>query len=157
MKKCRECNIVKDESEYYKDTAKCKECVKSRVRKHREINIEKIRAYDRERGQSEKRKSKNKEYQDGIKKNNPDKWREIRRDACNKYRSGNRIKSNAMQQLERAVKAGIVKKLPCSICGDINSEAHHPNYQKALKVIWLCDKHHKEIHKNLRKAKRGIK
>jgi hypothetical protein len=154
MKICKECGLDKDENDYYKGTAKCKTCVKKRVNAHRQDNLEKIRAYDRERGQTTKRKQKNKDYQNDMRKNNPDEWRKVRSKACNKYRSGNRIKANAVQKLERAVTTGIIKKLPCSLCGDIKSEAHHPNYQKPLSVTWLCDFHHKEEHKRLRELKR---
>lgn len=43
------------------------------------------------------------------------------------------------------VRGNIIKK-PCIICKDVNSEAHHPDYDKPKQVIWLCRKHHLEIH-----------
>jgi len=53
MKVCRECGVEKELSAFYKHSAmfdghlnKCIECVKSRVGKHRELNLDKIRAYD---------------------------------------------------------------------------------------------------------------
>jgi hypothetical protein len=40
---------------------------------------------------------------------------------------------------------GLIKPEPCNICGK-KAEAHHPDYRKPLEVIWLCSKHHKEMH-----------
>lgn len=157
MKICRECGIEKLEEDYYKNNNKCKECVKARVRAHRAANLEQIQAYDRIRGQSPERKQKNKDYQDDMKKNDPERWKKMRNEACNKYRSGNRHKANAEQKLERAVVSGTVNKKPCKICGSNKSEAHHPNYQKPLDVIWLCDLHHKNEHKRLREIERKSK
>lgn len=40
------------------------------------------------------------------------------------------------------VRAGRMRKGIC-FCGDINTEAHHPNYNKPLEVMWLCKRHHR--------------
>lgn len=37
-------------------------------------------------------------------------------------------------------------KKPCEVCGDKNSEMHHDDYDKPLKVRWLCRKHHLGFH-----------
>jgi hypothetical protein len=42
---------------------------------------------------------------------------------------------------------GKVVKMPCLVCGDQNSEGHHPDYSRPLDVVWLCNKHHVETHK----------
>lgn len=55
-------------------------------------------------------------------------------------------KIRARELLSRAVKRGEIKKEPCIICGDKNSEAHHDNYCNPLKIKWLCKKHHRLIH-----------
>lgn len=46
-----------------------------------------------------------------------------------------------------AIKSGKLKRLPCEICGEIDAEAHHPDYDKPLDVKWLCRKHHMELHR----------
>ena len=51
----------------------------------------------------------------------------------------------ARTYLSRAVEAGLVKPLPCFICGD-KAEAHHPDYSDYLSVVWLCKPHHKQAH-----------
>lgn len=35
---------------------------------------------------------------------------------------------------------------PCSICGNPISERHHPDYGKPTEIVWLCKKHHEELH-----------
>lgn len=57
------------------------------------------------------------------------------------------FKQNARKKLARALKSGKVKKLPCRDCNELNVEAHHPDYSKPMEVIWLCKKHHGEIHR----------
>ena len=44
------------------------------------------------------------------------------------------------------VDTGKIIKQPCSVCGKIKSEAHHPDYSKPLEVIWFCRSHHKLHH-----------
>lgn len=68
------------------------------------------------------------------------------RKAVSKYNSKNRERTRAWQAVYRHfIKKGLNK--PCEICGDIKSDAHHPDICKKLDVIWLCRKHHKERHK----------
>lgn len=47
---------------------------------------------------------------------------------------------------QRALAAGRLTKLPCSICGNLDSKAHHRNYAEPLNVIWLCVACHKAEH-----------
>lgn len=56
-------------------------------------------------------------------------------------------KANCRSYLNVYIKRGKITKLPCSICGNIESEAHHEDYDKPLDVIWLCREHHLELHK----------
>ena len=56
-KKCFKCGIEKPMDEFYRHPSmadgrlgKCKQCTKTDVAEHRSANIEKIRAYDRDRG-----------------------------------------------------------------------------------------------------------
>lgn len=51
----------------------------------------------------------------------------------------------ARQKTRDALKSGRLKKQPCYQCGNKKSEAHHEDYSKPLKIIWLCRIHHKEV------------
>jgi hypothetical protein len=62
------------------------------------------------------------------------------------WKKNNRFKVNAQAILQKAVKMGKVEKKPCKFCGDSNSIAHHPDYTKPLKVVWICKIHHRKIH-----------
>lgn len=57
-----------------------------------------------------------------------------------------RKKANARAYSHVMVKRGVLKKLPCEQCGDKKSEIHHPDYNKPREVVWLCRKHHLELH-----------
>ena len=56
-------------------------------------------------------------------------------------------KSYARLQVRVAVKKGILKKLPCKVCGiKARLQAHHEDYSKPLEVVWLCATHHYDLH-----------
>ncbi len=66
-----------------------------------------------------------------------------------KYRAGNRKKISAHNAVYRAIKAGLLERAPCVICGSASSLGHHDNYARPLDVVWLCNAHHIERHKSL--------
>jgi len=51
----------------------------------------------------------------------------------------------------KALKNGKLQKQKCKICKKIKTEMHHPNYNKPLKIIWLCKLHHKQLHAGILK------
>ena len=51
-----------------------------------------------------------------------------------------------------AIASGKLVKQPCEVCGEPNSQAHHRDYRKPLKVTWLCLKHHVLEHRRLHDA-----
>ena len=57
------------------------------------------------------------------------------------------LKEKCHALFEYAMKTGRVQKQPCSVCGTLKAEGHHPDYFKPLEVVWLCLKHHREIHR----------
>lgn len=58
------------------------------------------------------------------------------------------VKVMARRKLQHAVASGAIKRQPCSVCKDPNTHGHHEDYSQPLNVIWLCKKHHDEIHRN---------
>lgn len=55
-------------------------------------------------------------------------------------------KERARRILRKAVSLGKVKKLSCKKCNFSKTEAHHPDYARPLKVIWLCRQCHSKLH-----------
>lgn len=44
-----------------------------------------------------------------------------------------------------AIKTGKLRRGNCRLCGDANTEGHHPDYSKPLEVEWLCKVHHSAL------------
>lgn len=101
---------------------KCKACTRYDVRENRKKRVEYYNEYDRQRSKKPER------IQAITAKRDP-------------------VKHAAGLALRYAVKRGTVKKLPCEVCGEVRSEAHHPDYSKPLDVMWLCRKHHANVHR----------
>jgi len=67
-----------------------------------------------------------------------------------KYRKANPEKRKAHAAIANAIRSGKLVSLPCSECGETKTEAHHYAYDMPLDVIWLCRKHHNQLHKEHR-------
>jgi hypothetical protein len=63
-------------------------------------------------------------------------------------------KQLARKAVLSAVRSGQLIPQPCEVCGDLPSEAHHPDYRKKLIVRWLCLVHHREADKSLGRKRR---
>lgn len=74
------------------------------------------------------------------------------------WRVKNAPKRRAHKIVELARKNGaLVRPNKCSKCAKIGIPvAHHPDYSKPLKVIWLCDSCHLKLHWELKQnGKKG--
>lgn len=134
LKTCFKCSVEKPITEFYQHPemadghiGKCKECTRSDVRKHRQVNAEMVRAYDRARSNIPERKAKRKET--GAR------WQ---------YQYPER--KSVHGKVHKAVESGALEKLPCWVCGCEEVEAHHPDYSAPLDVVWLCIPHHRQAH-----------
>lgn len=141
MKKCFKCGNEKELTEFYKHNkmadghlGKCKDCAKKDVLEHRQKNIDKIRAYDRERGKLPHRK-------------------EAKHKTGRKYRKEHPERRTAGCKLYRAVRVGKLKRpSQCEICGEGSIiHGHHIDYSKPLDVMWVCPVCHKKLHNQARK------
>lgn len=65
-------------------------------------------------------------------------------------------KARAREVVRYALVTGDLIKEPCSVCGDVKSEAHHEDYTKPLDVVWFCRYHHMEHHGKLVVTKGSI-
>jgi len=135
-KTCTSCFVKKDlETEFYKHAEmadghlnKCKECVRKRVTRHRDANIDRIREYDMKRFRE-----------------NPKRKKQSRANTI-KFRTENPEKYAAQTAVGNAIRDGKLKRQTCCQCG-AKAHAHHEDYSKPLNVIWLCPAHHAEVHK----------
>ena len=134
MKQCKKCLQTLKFTEFYKHSKMldgylsfCKSCVKIRVKIHRNNNLEKVRNYDRERAKLPHRKKASVKITQLYRGKYPERYK-------------------ANNALNNAIRDGLILKLPCFVCGDSKTVGHHPDYDRSLDVIWLCQKHHAEIH-----------
>ena len=137
-KECFKCKTVKPLEEFYKHSRmsdgnlnKCKECTKNDASKHRTENLEKIRAYDRERAKEPER----------IKAATA---------ITKAWRAEDSRRQSAHRLVFRSLRSGTLVKQPCERCGEQKSLAHHEDYDKPLEVMWLCQPCHKQRHKELK-------
>lgn len=131
MKKCFKCQEVKPLTEFYRHAQmadghlnKCKSCAKKDVHHHRHFSDsrEKILAYDRSRGNRQK---------EGY---------------LQEYRLKYPKKYKAHGMVNRAIRAKKLFRMPCEVCGNEKTDAHHDDYDMPLNVRWLCSEHHHQWH-----------
>ncbi len=137
-KKCFKCCETKDLNDFYKHKemsdgriGKCKECAKKDVLLHRGKNIDKIRAYDRERANLPHRKKAAAAY-------------------LKKYRKAYPLRKTANSMVRNAIRTGrLVRPDKCEACKRKKKVCgHHKDYYKPLDVMWLCQPCHKKEHKS---------
>lgn len=133
---CKKCGKDLPVSEFYTHKKMkdghlnvCKECVKLRNRRHREENEERYRLYENARQHSPHRIL-------------------LRKSITTKRRKVVSGYQKAHNAVIRAVKNGLLKKPnKCHWCSNEKKvEAHHPDYNEPLEVVWLCAKCHKMLH-----------
>ncbi|MCP5003295.1 MAG: hypothetical protein GY941_04985 [Planctomycetes bacterium] len=102
---------------------KCKECTKTDATRHRNANLDKIRKYDRGRGNRQP----------------PEYHLKYRAEKPNAYK--------AKSMVNNAIRDGKLFREPCEVCcSEENAHAHHDDYLKPLNVRWLCAVCHKQWH-----------
>ena len=73
-----------------------------------------------------------------------------KKEACSnarRYEKKYPYKVEAKRKVIAAIKSGAIKRLPCEVCGNPKSHAHHQDYSKPLEVKWLCSVHHSAVHR----------
>jgi hypothetical protein len=133
VKQCTTCSAEKPLDDFYKCKSLpgglhhlCKDCMKKKALARRLANPERTREYDRKYSTTPARKAalarSAKRYQVTF---------------------PSRVRANA--SVKNALKTGALKRQPCWVCG-CAAVAHHPDYDRPLDVVWLCDAHHKQTH-----------
>lgn len=153
-RKCYVCKEIKDLVLFSRSKNKCmgysyicKKCTNKKNKEYRLSHLEYFRNYDK--NYSRENKEKNNERQrkynkDPKRKEYMREYHKIHKTNCKTDKIRARVKLNAK------IQRGTMIKSPCSICGNIKSEAHHSDYLKPFEVIWLCKEHHTELHNNLK-------
>ncbi len=152
---CSKCEEKKPRSDYYRHSkaksgfmSACKECVKAAARAHRLKNIDRVRAYDRKRGQLSHRKKAVAERYKRL-------YRKSHAIHSKKYRSRYPERRKAHILVGNAIRDGRLIPKNCEYCGhDTNIHAHHEDYSKPLEVIWLCQRCHGRRHREINELKR---
>jgi len=141
MKFCSKCNTERSLKDFYKDRRTkdglysiCKYCMQA-YRKNYKYTDEQLKKRRKQKADSKKR---NKEYYRDYSKKPEEK-----------------IKEKCRHKTYLAIKNKFIERNGCLICNK-EAQAHHEDYNKPLKVIWLCEEHHLELHQN-RKIKINIK
>jgi hypothetical protein len=139
MKTCFKCGEEKPVDEFYRHPqmgdghlGKCKECTKADVRRHRAANLDKIRAYDRERASLPHRAVLRARISKADRKKHPQRAR-IRLQSSRKF-------TNPPET--------------CSVCGEqpeTRIERHHYDYDDPSHFVWVC----KPCHYKLDEARRA--
>lgn len=124
---CKSCQQHKADDAFYScNRARCKECVKAKTRANRLEKIDYYRQYDRLRASQQHRKANNFQQSQSWRQEYPNRRR-------------------AQGLVQHALRSGKLKKQPCWVCG-CSAVAHHPDYDRPLDVVWLCQPHHKQAH-----------
>lgn len=133
MKKCFKCGVVKALHDFYTHKTmkdghlnKCKECAKTDVKKHRREN-DSVREYDNRRSKEPHRLEMMRFISKRWREENPDGYR-------------------AHTAVGNAIRDGRLVRMPCEVCGNKRSHAHHEDYAKPFDVTWLCALHHHRLH-----------
>jgi hypothetical protein len=134
-KTCFKCGRELPLSDFYRHPqmadgllGKCKGCTRTDVLLRRREKIEAVRAYDRERAKTPKRRANAKRI-----------TRRQRREAPEK--------SRAQRIVAYHVRKGNLVPKPCEACGRTdNVHAHHDDYSHPLDVHWLCPPCHSARH-----------
>jgi len=136
-RRCNVCQKEKSLEDFYRDKTKtlrrdytCIEC-------RRMLN----RVRDRDRDKTPERVKKSKDWVQSER--GKERARQRRRQNYNI----NRERHQAQTIIRRLIKMGIIARQPCEICGNEPSKGHHLDYSKPLEVVWLCQKHHSEVHR----------
>lgn len=154
MIKCTTCKTLKDKSEFYGRSKRCRDCAKAyqaewvrnnpgymtqKRKEWAERNPEKAKEIDRQKYLRRKAKQLPKEPKERKPKPSilTDEERELRVAARKIYKY--------------AVRHGHLERRPCYVCGATEDvDGHHTDYTKPLDVIWLCKPHHREEHRKMK-------
>jgi hypothetical protein len=149
MKTCFKCLCSKPLEAFYAHAAmsdgrlnKCKDCTRADVKRHRQENLERVRAYDKMRASMPHRVAARREYAQ-TPEGKASHARALKASAA-RYPE----REKARQMTANAIRDGRLYRWPVCEMPECSGrpQAHHPDYSMPLVVVWLCSKHHAEAH-----------
>ncbi len=143
---CKKCGIEKALVLFHKHSGMkdghlhaCKACVYAYQKERRKLPaVRAARVVENQRGRDLRREANRR-------------WKKTAKGKAALARYGKKVapeKHSARVAVYQALKSGTLKRLPCEVCGDLLSVAHHSSYAKDMRlcVTWLCTPHHNQLH-----------
>ncbi len=148
---CFRCGLNKPIDDFYSHPrmsdghlGKCKDCTKKDTIKNRIANKAYYLEYDRLRSNDPERVAGRYAYQ------RTDRGRKSHKRANEEWSRKNPRKRAAQILFRNRVRDGKIAIKPCERCGSDKVHGHHENYDKPLEVVWLCARHHKARHREMK-------
>lgn len=178
-KRCSTCKQVKLNNEFHRQkTSKdgyCCQCKDCRYKSNkRYFSTEKGKATMRRyassrKGRMKKSEGRQRRYHANLEESrrkgreasrryraSTDNWRVSNRKSARRYRRKNPEKSKAHEVIHTAIRRNKIKRPEICEMADGTCEGriegHHPDYSDRKMVMWLCLKHHREVHRRLNDA-----
>jgi len=94
------------------------------------------------------------DYQAEYRKKNAEKIRAADRSRrlTDEYRERNNARNRASPKkkawgiVRNRIQNGTLVRGDCVYCGEKNAHAHHENYARPYEIVWVCQRHHSDIH-----------
>jgi len=147
-KTCKRCGEAKPGLAFYDRQNVCKVCRCEQVRAYRAANLERVREYDRARSWEPHRIAARNGYA------RTERGKERMAAGSKEWAMRNPERRKAHILIGNALRGGKVIRMPCQVCGDAKTHAHHDDYTKPLEVRWLCAPCHTAHHKEMREQSR---
>lgn len=151
---CKRCLSPKGIDDFYRDSSMrngttnvCKDCKRVEHYNYKRSHISEIRECVREYWKNRQGARKNVYATDPLYRKKQKEYARLHPRKCRTPRVENNLqKRSARYAVDWALKTGVLKRLPCVVCANPRSHAHHQDYLRPLEVVWLCPMHHKELH-----------
>lgn len=145
-KVCKTCGVLKPIAEFNKNSElrdghvnECKSCKSARNKKYRLAHLDDLHEYEKARCKLPHRLENKYEP-------SPERKKTIQKGIAD-YRRNHPDREKAVAKINNSIALGKLEKLPCWVCGSLKVDAHHPAYDQQLNVVWLCRKHHLQLHR----------
>ena len=140
--RCRKCGQQRGTGDFYASSGStCKTCVREAATKSRLRRIDAVRQYDRDRKNNNEHRQFVRDYA------KTPKGRAALYRSSQAWRKRNRHKQRAHNVVAKALLKGLLFRGACECGCSEPVQAHHDDYSRPLDVRWVCDRRHKEIHR----------